>query len=82
MFLVELMKPVCVIPFLETSKDDFNIKKAVRFLLPSLLYAINNNIYYYGITLVPPPIWIILLSFRTIITATLYKVRKDSCINN
>jgi hypothetical protein len=45
-----------------------------RFVLPSLLYAVNNNIYYAGLMLVPPPIWIILTSFRTVVTASLYKV--------
>jgi len=45
----------------------------VRFLLPSVLYAVNNNIYFIGLTLVPPPIWIILCAMRTAITATVYK---------
>jgi hypothetical protein len=47
-----------------------------RFVLPSVLYAVNNNIYYAGLMLVPPPIWIILTSFRTVVTASLYKVRE------
>jgi hypothetical protein len=29
-----------------------------------------------GFMLVPPPIWIILTSFRTVVTASLYKVRE------
>ncbi len=51
---------------------------ACRFVLPSVLYAVNNNIYYAGLMLVPPPIWIILTSFRTVVTASLYKVRERS----
>jgi hypothetical protein len=39
-----------------------------------VLYAINNNIYFVGLTLVPPPIWLILCSFRTVVTASVYKV--------
>merc|ERR1712192_64571 len=47
--------------------------RVAKDLLPSLLYAINNNIYFAGLMLVPPPIWIILGSFRTVVTASLYK---------
>merc|ERR1712080_607541 len=49
------------------------LRHSFKFLLPSLLYAINNNIYFAGLMLVPPPIWIILGSFRTVVTASLYK---------
>ena len=35
--------------------------------------SVNNNIYFAGLMLVPPPIWIILGSFRTVVTASLYK---------
>ena len=50
------------------------LRTSSYFVVPSFLYAINNNIYFYGLTLVPPPIWIILCSFRTVVTASLYKV--------
>ena len=50
------------------------VRSSFRFLIPSILYAINNNIYFFGLTLVAPPIWITLLSFRIILTATIYKV--------
>lgn len=53
--------------------DKENLKVSLQFLLPSVLYTINNNIYYYGLTLVPPPIWLILVSIRTVITASVYK---------
>ena len=51
-----------------------NLKQSVKFLLPSVIYAINNNIYFKGLLLVPPPVWLILTSFRTVVTASLYKV--------
>ena len=59
------------------AKQDFSwttLRSSLRFMVPSILYAINNNIYLYGITLVAPPIWIILCSFRTLVTASMYKV--------
>merc|ERR1712156_1173938 len=55
------------------SFDPVTLRHSFKFLLPSLLYAVNNNIYFYGLMLVPPPIWIILGSFRTVVTASLYK---------
>ena len=51
-----------------------SLRSSLRFLLPSVLYAINNNLYYAGLTLVPPPIWLILCSVRTVVTASIYKV--------
>ncbi len=45
-----------------------------KFMVPSVFYAINNNIYFVGISYVPPPIWIILCSARTALTAIIYKV--------
>ena len=49
-------------------------RNSLRFLVPAILYGINNNVYFLGLTLVSPPIWLILCSFRTIITASTYKV--------
>ena len=43
--------------------DKRSIRASFKFLLPSLIYAVNNNIYLAGLILVPPPIWIILCSF-------------------
>ena len=51
-----------------------SLKSSLKFLVPSLLYALNNNIYFLGLTLVAPPLWLILCSMRTAITASVYKV--------
>ena len=58
------------------SIDTISIRQSIKFLVPSIFYTINNNIYFVGLMYVPPPIWIILCSFRTVITATIYKVYK------
>eukprot|EP00096_Caligus_rogercresseyi_P006532 TRINITY_DN2302_c0_g1_i1.p1 TRINITY_DN2302_c0_g1~~TRINITY_DN2302_c0_g1_i1.p1 ORF type:complete len:338 (-),score=29.17 TRINITY_DN2302_c0_g1_i1:196-1209(-) len=49
-------------------------KSSLKYVIPSLLYAVNNNIYFFGLTLVPPPIWLILCSMRTLVTAFIYRV--------
>ena len=53
--------------------NEQTIRASFKFLLPSLIYTVNNNIYLAGLLLVPPPIWITLRSFRTVVTACIYK---------
>ena len=75
--LGELVKLVATIGRSKCTLPSFSLqslRSSLRFLLPSVLYAINNNIYYAGLTLVPPPIWLILCSIRTVVTAMIYKV--------
>ena len=77
--IVELIKLTVIITRLggnipSISKE--SLKSSLKFIIPSVFYSINNNIYFAGLLLVPPPIWIILCSFRTVITATVYKARK------
>ena len=77
--LGELVKLVATIGRSKCTLPSFSVqslRSSLRFLLPSVLYAINNNIYYAGLTLVPPPIWLILCSIRTVVTAMIYKVWK------
>jgi len=53
--------------------DITSLRQSLRFLIPSILYTVNNNIYFIGLTFVTPPIWIILCSFRTALTALVYR---------
>ena len=50
--------------------------RSLRFLVPGLLYTMNSNIYLIGLTMVPPTIWLILCSARTVFTALVYKVNQ------
>jgi len=74
--LAELVKLVTTLIRAKCNPPSFSLQSlrgSLRFLLPSVLYAMNNNIYYFGLTLVPPPIWLMLCSIRTVVTATIYK---------
>ncbi|XP_059091463.1 uncharacterized protein LOC131886999 isoform X2 [Tigriopus californicus] len=74
--LVEVIKLLVTIIRAKGSIPSLSItslKSSLRFLLPGMLYALNNNIYFFGLTMVPPPIWLILCSMRTAITASIYK---------
>merc|ERR1719430_430332 len=65
--LVELLKLLATVVRSGCQRPSFDsatLRHSMKFLLPSLLYAVNNNIYFAGLMLVPPPIWIILGSFH------------------
>lgn len=51
-------------------------------MAPSLIYAISNNVHYYGITLMTPPILVILLSIKTTISALTYKFILNRKVTN
>lgn len=48
-------------------------KFSIKFVVPSLLYTVNNNLYYLALTLVAPPIWMIIIQSRIVMTALVYK---------
>ena len=75
---VELIKLVSVSAILLKrgtfpGKTRSKVRYSLRFLVPGMCYAINNNLYLYALTMIAPPIWVILMSMRTIITTLSYK---------
>jgi len=54
--------------------DRASLYASLKFLLPSIIYVVNNNIYLAAILLVPPPIWQILCSIRAIFSVIIYKI--------
>lgn len=67
--LAIVMRSGCQFPSLSSS----SLRGSLKYIFPSLIYAVNNNIWMYGLVLVPPPIWVLLCSFRTLVTVTVYK---------
>ena len=51
-----------------------SVKLSRLYILPSLLYAINSNIYFAAMHYTTPPFWNILLQLRVIFTAIMYRV--------
>ena len=43
------------------------------YAIPSLIYAFNNNIYYFALHYATPPVWNIIIQLRIIFTAFTYK---------
>ena len=48
-------------------------KISFKFLVPSVCYAINNNMFFLAMYYTTPPIWNILCQMRVIFTAIVYK---------
>ncbi len=74
LFYLSTMWPLTIYPGHMPSFSVSNLKASAPFVLPSLLYVFSNNAYFYGITLVSPPIWSILVSIKTFVSAVTYKV--------
>jgi len=51
-----------------------SLKLSILYAIPSLIYAINNNIYYYALHYTTPPVWNIIIQLRIVFTALLYRV--------
>jgi UDP-sugar transporter A1/2/3 len=51
-----------------------SIKGSYLYIIPSLIYAVNNNVYYYALHFTTPPIWNIIIQLRIVFTALTYRV--------
>jgi hypothetical protein len=50
----------------------------IKFLIPNLMYAINNNLFHYSVSALPPAVFVVAINaFRTVITALL-----QPCVSN
>ena len=70
--ILVLSKGLC--PFYKYGVSGREMRHSLKYLLPSIFYGVNNNLYLLGLTMVAPPVWNILISVRTVITACVYKV--------
>jgi len=69
--IVALSKGEC--PISKYGLSSRELRNSAKYLLPSVFYGVNNNLYLLGLTMVAPPIFNILISVRTVITACVYK---------
>lgn len=50
----------------------------IRFAIPNLMYAVNNNLFHYSVSALPPAVFVVAINaFRTVITALL-----QPCVSN
>ena len=50
----------------------FQMTISAWYAIPSLIYAFNNNIYYFALHYATPPVWNIIIQLRIIFTAFTY----------
>ena len=51
-----------------------SIKMSPLYFMPSFIYAINSNIFFYAMHYTTPPIWNVLTQLRVIFTAIMYRL--------
>lgn len=74
--ITELLKFVCFAVLLVWSSGVSGLKSvriSLWYAVPSFIYAINNNIYYFALHFVTPPVWNVLIQLRVVFTALTYR---------
>ena len=69
----ELLKFVVFLFIVVRNGKIWNIRCSLWYAVPSIIYAINNNIFYFALNYVTPPVWSILIQVRIIFTALTYR---------
>ncbi|KAK2146987.1 hypothetical protein LSH36_575g02051 [Paralvinella palmiformis] len=72
-FFCEFAKLLVFFSRLAWSRSLRDVSLSFRYLVPSTLYAINNNIYFLALYYTTPPMWNILMQGRIICTALVYR---------
>ncbi len=55
----------------------------VRFLIPNLMYAVNNNLFHYSVSALPPAVFVVAINaFRTVFTALLQPCVSNQALSN
>lgn len=65
---------VCLVMWTSGFSGLRNMRISPWYAIPSLIYAINNNIYYYALHFATPPVWNVLIQLRIVFTALTYRV--------
>ncbi len=60
-------------PYLVNFKQNFSWKTFVQYGIPAVLYAINNNIFLFVLTLISPSIFQLLLNLRVVWTGVAFR---------
>ncbi|ELT90198.1 hypothetical protein CAPTEDRAFT_205655 [Capitella teleta] len=49
------------------------IRVSLWYAVPAIIYSLTNNIYYYALHFVTPPVWNVLIQLRIVFTALSYR---------
>ena len=73
-FSAEILKSVLMLIIMSISKELCNVRISLLYLIPSITYAVNNNIGLYALNYTTPPVWNVLLQMRTLFMALIYRM--------
>ncbi|KAG0411553.1 hypothetical protein HPB47_011332 [Ixodes persulcatus] len=51
----------------------FRMRPSIKFILPSVIYMLTNNIFFYALHFVTPPVWLVLVQCKVVLTLLVYK---------
>lgn len=72
-FATEVTKLLLMLVLLIKSGALTKVTMSFMFAVPSIVYATTNNLYFFALHYVTPPIWSVLIQSRVIITALVYR---------
>ncbi|XP_067937391.1 uncharacterized protein [Watersipora subatra] len=73
-FSTELLKLFLIAVQMINDNSIQNVSLTILFALPSIIYAVNNNLLLYAFHFTTPAVWSILTQSRIIITACVYRI--------
>ncbi|XP_077546804.1 uncharacterized protein LOC144159285 [Haemaphysalis longicornis] len=71
--LVEALKCLLVTAMHVATSGSLRMRPSPKFLLPSLIYTLTNNIFFFALHYVTPAVWIVLVQCKIIITLCVYR---------
>jgi drug/metabolite transporter (DMT)-like permease len=73
--LAELLKFIIFLSLTAMSYSGLqHMKISLWYAIPSVIYVVNNNVFYLALNYTTPPVWNILIQLRVILTALTYRL--------
>ncbi|XP_049513308.1 uncharacterized protein LOC119431448 [Dermacentor silvarum] len=71
--LTEVLKCVLVAVVHVVTSGSLRMRPSLKFLLPSLIYMLTNNIFFFALHYVTPAVWLVFVQCRIFLTLLVYK---------
>lgn len=71
--LTEALKCLLVTAMHVATSGSLRMRPSPKFLLPSLIYMLTNNIFFFVLRYVTPAVWVVLVQCKIIITLCVYR---------
>ncbi|XP_077497207.1 CMP-sialic acid transporter-like isoform X3 [Amblyomma americanum] len=71
--LTEALKCLLVTGVHGATSGSLRMRPSLKFLLPSVIYMLTNNIFFYALHYVTPAVWLVFVQCRIFLTLFVYK---------